>query len=461
MSGEWVPVLVVLALGVVVGLWVASRLRRETGPDAGEADAELRLSDLRQRREELYAQLRWTTDQNDRRALEDAAARVLRDLDRLQAESPAAAEEKRTAEAAESADPAVAEHGEAKAVDATTADTRAGRAMVAGFLGGAAMVALVAVLVFWAMSDSKPAAEMEGGATPMQGEEHPEAALPPEVAARLGALRQEVAENPNDLVARKQLALGLLSAEQYFEAFEVAQGILAGRPDDPDGLYVSGMVRMTMGQDDEAMAALNRVLEQYPNHILALAGRGMIFMRQGDREAAILVWERALEAAGGSHPDLEALLAMARNAPEEPIAGGQVAPSRPTPGSLAAGAGSPVPAPAVEPPSAPAAVPSDSFSVRVELGESVSVPRGATLFVFLRQAEQGPPSAVKRIQNPRFPLETVLGPADSMLGRDLPSTGLISARLDADGSASSRDAGDLAVQQSARVGDRVVLVLDR
>lgn len=69
---------------------------------------------------------------------------------------------------------------------------------------------------------------------------------------------------------------------------------------------------------------------------------------------------------------------------------------------------------------------------------------GAVLFLIARASESGPPLAVKRISAPSFPLEFSLGPDDRMI-QSRPFVGplRISARLDADGNASSRTPGDL------------------
>ena len=431
MSGDWLPVLVVLGVGALFGLFLAWRLRGSAVPasDRQMSDDTLRLADLERRRDELYDRLRRSENEADRAVLEDQAARVLRQIDRLSEEIPGA--ETESGQRAQSAAP-VARGGPT------------GRPMLVGFLGGAAMVTLVSVLIFLALGDAEPdrANGMRPGGAPAaaaaaSGAEHPSGPLPADVEERLATLRQRLAADPTDLVARKRLALALLATDQYFEAFQVSNEILEGRPNDPDGLYVQGMVRMTMGQDELALESLDRVLVQYPNHILALAGRGMVFMRQGDREAAVLVWERALEVAGGRHPDLEELLAMARDA-----SGATTAPLSPPP---------------FERPELPAGT--EGFGVRVELAAGVSVPRGATLFVFLRRAAEGPPAAVKRVLDPVFPLDILLGPDDAMLGRPLPDSGTISARLDADGSASTRGENDLLAQGPGKLGETIRLVL--
>ena len=132
------------------------------------------------------------------------------------------------------------------------------------------------------------------------------------------------------------------------------------------------------------------------------------------------------------------------------------------PGAAPAAPTAPPTPPSSEPPSSERSglpVVADGFSVRVELAAGVSVPRGATLFVFLRQVEQGPPAAVKRVLDPVFPLDIVLGPGDTMLGRPLPDSGTISARLDADGSAATRGENDLTAQGPGNLGGTIRLVL--
>lgn len=72
-------------------------------------------------------------------------------------------------------------------------------------------------------------------------------------------------------------------------------------------------------------------------------------------------------------------------------------------------------------------------------------PAGAILFLIARPAQgAGPPLAVKRVESPQFPLEFSLGPDDRMIDA-MPFVGplQLSARLDADGNAMTREPGDL------------------
>jgi hypothetical protein len=76
---------------------------------------------------------------------------------------------------------------------------------------------------------------------------------------------------------------------------------------------------------------------------------------------------------------------------------------------------------------------------------AAAVPEGSVLFLYARTdgARSGPPLAVKRIVAPQFPLPFSLGPEDSMMGASQwPPSATVEARLDRDGSVTSKDPGD-------------------
>ena len=86
-----------------------------------------------------------------------------------------------------------------------------------------------------------------------------------------------------------------------------------------------------------------------------------------------------------------------------------------------------------------------SGTIALAPGFETKVPAGATLFLIVRTgAGGGPPLAVKRVESPKFPMEFSIGPDDRMI-KTRPFEGplQLSARLDADGNAMTRVAGDL------------------
>ena len=83
-------------------------------------------------------------------------------------------------------------------------------------------------------------------------------------------------------------------------------------------------------------------------------------------------------------------------------------------------------------------------TIRLATDFEGTLPANPTLFLIARPEAGGPPLAVKRIQEPRFPLDFEIGPGDRMI-EEMPFAGplLLSARIDGDGNASTRAAGDL------------------
>jgi hypothetical protein len=83
-------------------------------------------------------------------------------------------------------------------------------------------------------------------------------------------------------------------------------------------------------------------------------------------------------------------------------------------------------------------------TVRLAPGLESSVPSGAILFLIARPGTAGPPLAVVRVPQPEFPFEFSIGPEDRMI-QAMPFAGplRITARIDADGNATSRSPGDL------------------
>ncbi len=84
------------------------------------------------------------------------------------------------------------------------------------------------------------------------------------------------------------------------------------------------------------------------------------------------------------------------------------------------------------------------ISGTIRVADGAAVPAGATLFVIARTGESGPPTAVLRLPAPSFPFDFRLGPEDRMIAA-MPWEGpfTVTARIDLDGNATTRDAGGL------------------
>lgn len=94
------------------------------------------------------------------------------------------------------------------------------------------------------------------------------------------------------------------------------------------------------------------------------------------------------------------------------------------------------------------ATPSDTRPLRGEIQISedlkLRISPHSVLFLVARLDDASPPLAVKRVPDPKFPLEFELGPADRMI-ESMPFVGplKLSVRVDSDGNVSTREAGDL------------------
>jgi len=443
-DATWIPGLVVLIAGLAAGLLLGWKLRRQrvAQTSADDADLQLTLSDLEERRNDLYRRLHSAEEdqisQAEREALETAAARTLREIDRLHSQLPRSARKAVRAETSMQTDRS--DH------DAAAAPAqRKGRSALAAFASGALLMAVIAVLIYWAVRDAQPKPDLEAGGGPMASSEDPhgnDSPMTAEIAARVEALRARAQANPDDWMAKKELALALMSGGQFFEAFELSDEILGAFPEDPDALLVQGVVRMTMGQNDAALNLLDRVLAQHPDHLQALLYRGLALYQSGQTERAVDSWEMGLEMAGGRHPDFEELLVMASSPEARP----QSAPA------------------AAEDPTATAntqAVDDEGYPVQIVLAEGTSPQPDSTLFVFLRPETGGPPVAARRIRPANFPLRFTLSATDSMMGGDLPKKGILVAKLDADGSASTSSDTDLESRAEASWGEATLLTLGR
>jgi len=154
--------------------------------------------------------------------------------------------------------------------------------------------------------------------------------------------------------------------------------------------------------------------------------------------------EPAADAAGG-----------AESGAENPHAGlGAAAPGDAATAPVAA-------APAAAPAPEEAGDPAQSVSGVLELDPSLNgtIAPGAIVFLLVRHegVTEGPPVAVERLPAGAFPMRFAIGPAQSMMGEELPETLRLEARLDSDGDAMSRDPADpVAIAEAVQRGSRDV-----
>ena len=250
---------------------------------------------------------------------------------------------------------------------------------------------------------------------------------------------------PSNAATRSALEEGkrAFAKQDFPKAIEAFKKVLEADPNQPEAHSYMGMILIQAGHADGAMMAFDRALAQAPNYPMALWGKGMILYREKkDYDGARVVLQQLLQLIppGEDKTEIEKIVA-----------------SFPPPGSDAgqvSGARSPDPR--------------QTVSGKITLGPKVKdMNSKATLFIIARAAGVGggPPLAVKKIDQPVFPLSYVIGTENVMM-QGTPFTGKInlSVRLDTDGNPTTRTPGDLMgnYQNPVEVGAKNIdIVIDQ
>jgi cytochrome c-type biogenesis protein CcmH len=229
---------------------------------------------------------------------------------------------------------------------------------------------------------------------------------------------------PGNTATRAALEEGkrAFAKQEFPKAIEAFKKVLEIDPNQPEAHSYMGMILIQAGHADGAMMAFDRALAQAPKYPMALWGKGMILYREKkDYDGARVVLQQLLQLIppGEDKSEIEKIVA-----------------SFPPPGSNAGQVSG-----------APSPDPRQTISGKITLGAKVKgMNSKATLFIIARAAGVGggPPLAVKKIDQPVFPLSYVIG-AENVMMQGTPFTGKInlSVRLDTDGNPTTRTPGDL------------------
>jgi tetratricopeptide (TPR) repeat protein len=213
--------------------------------------------------------------------------------------------------------------------------------------------------------------------------------------------------------------------QDWPKAIENFKKVLAADPNQPEAHTYMGFILVQAGHADGALMAFDKALAITPDLAMALWGKGMtLYQGKQDHAAAKPVFQRLLQImpAGEERAEVEKVLAQISQTDNKPAA-----PSQAT---------------------AAATKSSDQISgtITVDSKLKAAIDNRSALFIIARPdgAAGGPPLAVKKIDRPVFPLSYSLG-ADNVMMQGRPFSGKvsISVRLDKDGNAMTREAGNL------------------
>lgn len=440
---SWTPPLVVLALGALAGavaVGLRSRQKHAAGPVEGSL-APSQASDLKRRYDALIRRLAEGVSDEEKARIELEAAHVLMEM-----ESPGRKTKKALASKAE-------EVPEASAAKVAARPPSA----LAGFVYGVLAMGTLGGLFYLASLGST--ARSEGG-SPTGGNTMGSAAeaRPENTAAEnaeVAALEASVQKTPQDVGLRVELTRAYLRQRDLMKVFDQTQAILGIQPGEPHALTYQALVRVAMGQADQAETMLIDAIKKNPRIEDAYIHLAIARLQLGNRKGA----EAAIQDGQKQFPEDRELLAnvfeqISSAAEKEAAAGPPVA-------------GAPAddpdhPEATAAPPAAPGSGSGGSVVVVVDLPRGVTVPQGAILFVMAREAgfDSGAPVAVKRVPAVNFPITVTLSEKDSMAGESLPGLMRIDARVDPDGDPMSKNPTDpVASEDNVRPGGGQVLLV--
>src|SRR5438477_2404849 len=290
MTTDWLSAIGILLAGLVVGFMFVYASMRKKHDTAPHDDLERR--DLEAKRDALIAQLRaGDLAPNERTRIEREAAEVLRGLD--QSGAPASAGERSVARPAQAGAPSSA---------------------LAGFLWGAGTVAAIFFIGWFVTKNATPKETAPSPATPPQSIEQ---------------LESTVRANPDDSEARIALAKAYLDREKLMGVFEQTTAVLAKNPNDARAQTYHAIVRMTMGQKDEAQKLLAAATRTDPKLTDAWVALAYLRTQQSDNDGAA----RAIDEAIKQHPEDEQRLRSILAQMQQRSSGGQArAPVQSSPG---------------------------------------------------------------------------------------------------------------------------------
>jgi len=292
------PLHAVFAASLVAGaiiLWrvYAAFRKRAREPEGSPLDRR----ELLRRRNVLVQQLREAQDNDAERTAEQLARErlgmeleeVLRELDR------------------DSASRVLPRQGRA-ASRSTGGSVSAGNPVRRGFLWGTASTAAVALLLFLVYTTVR---QREGGGSVLRdmpvgraGSGSNGVGPPAAGAAREAQLKAAVAQNPEDMEARLELARLSLMKEDLKAAFEQTREVLQRSPDDARALTYLGVIRSNAGQPEVAVTLFKRAIAKKPDLMEPYLQLAYVYLRL-DREPDA---QTTLAVASQRFPEKAAML---------------------------------------------------------------------------------------------------------------------------------------------------------
>lgn len=165
-----------------------------------------------------------------------------------------------------------------------------------GVVGALALLAVTSMLLKEGRRPIfEPAASNPAGSAALP-ENHP----PIDALNRANTLLQMILKDPQNADIRVQLGDAYYDAGLYQEAARAYEEGIAMKPQGPEVETDLATCYHYLGQDDKALQALDRVLQEHPGFAQALFNKGVILQTaRNDAAGAVAAWQELLR----SNPD--------------------------------------------------------------------------------------------------------------------------------------------------------------
>ena len=120
------------------------------------------------------------------------------------------------------------------------------------------------------------------------------------------ALKAALNANPAQAVAAYNLSV-ITASRNILEAVAYAKIAAEASPDDPKYAYTLAYYQVENGQQKEAIKTLQGILKSNPQYLSATSFLADIYMRDGKKQAAILLYQQALKTEGISAQDKQGI----------------------------------------------------------------------------------------------------------------------------------------------------------
>jgi tetratricopeptide (TPR) repeat protein len=303
---DWVPGIVVVAVGLVAALLVLVLGRRRVapggGPEARRAgavaaaeEAELRSARLLEQLRELEADRHQLTPEAylaESARLEGLAADALRARDAARSSGP----KPRTAPPA-----------------AATSGFFGRHPQLAGAFWGAGIAIFFGALALWLTHDAAPRSQGDG-LTGTAGRGEATAPQPPSEDPAFAAALARVRDDPADVETSAHVVHELIRRQEYDEAKTLTERSLGVDPFQSEARVHRAFLLAVAGDTPAAEKELEHLGVLYPKAYEALLFLGLIRMRSGDNAGAVEAFDRFLAEAPADEqaPQMRAALTALR-----------------------------------------------------------------------------------------------------------------------------------------------------